>query len=61
MDRIDWHGGSDNFPEELEHEAGGTHLGMFLAWVINNNLEAVFFKRVSWYVRYTVISEELND
>lgn len=38
-DRMDWHYGSDNFPDDLEPENGGTHIGMFLAWVINNHLE----------------------
>lgn len=39
IDRIDWHSGADNFPSELKHEAGGTHIGMFIAWILNNNLE----------------------
>ncbi|MBW0281286.1 DUF7832 domain-containing protein [Shewanella xiamenensis] len=39
IDRIDWHSGADNFPKDLAPEAGGTHIGMFIAWVINNNLE----------------------
>ncbi len=39
IDRIDWHSGSDDFPNELAAEAGGTHIGMFIAWVIDNNLE----------------------
>lgn len=36
-DRIDWHSGN-NFPKELSFEKGGTHIGMFLTWIINNNL-----------------------
>ena len=39
IDRIDWHSGAENFPNDLPPEAGGTHIGMFIAWVINNNLE----------------------
>jgi hypothetical protein len=37
-DRADWHYGG-NFPPDLPPEAGGTHIGMFLAWAINNHLE----------------------
>src|SRR5208283_1490800 len=40
IDRADWHYGGD-FPEDLPPEAGGTHIGMFLAWAIMNNLESV--------------------
>ncbi|MCO6175380.1 hypothetical protein NHF50_10025 [Flavobacterium sp. NRK F10] len=36
-DRIDWHTGS-NYPKELPFQNGGTHIGMFLTWIINNNL-----------------------
>lgn len=37
IDRIDWHSGGD-YPEDLPHENGGTHIGFYLAWIINNNL-----------------------
>jgi hypothetical protein len=37
-DRADWHYGG-NFPADLPREAGGTHIGMFLAWAINNHVE----------------------
>ncbi len=37
-DRADWHYGGD-FPDDLPPEAGGTHIGMFLAWVITRGLE----------------------
>src|SRR5262245_54551214 len=36
-DRADWHYGGD-FPSELPLEAGGTHIGMFLAWAIRKDL-----------------------
>jgi len=36
-DRIDWHSGG-NFPENLPAENGGTHIGMFLTWIIENDL-----------------------
>jgi len=38
IDRADWHYGGD-YPKELPNENGGTHIGMFLAWIILNNLE----------------------
>ena len=37
-DKTDWHYGGD-YPENLPSKNGGTHIGMFLAWAINNNLE----------------------
>ena len=37
-DRADWHYGG-NFPADLPPEAGGTHIGMFLAWAILRGLE----------------------
>ncbi|WP_406844822.1 hypothetical protein [Flavobacterium soyae] len=36
-DRIDWHSGN-NFPKELPFENGGIHIGMFLTWIIDNDL-----------------------
>lgn len=37
IDRIDWHSDGD-FPDDLPEENGGTHIGMYLAWIINNDL-----------------------
>jgi hypothetical protein len=37
-DRADWHYGGD-YPDDLPPDNGGTHIGMFLAWAIINNLE----------------------
>ena len=37
-DRADWHYGGD-FPKDLPPEAGGTHIGIFLAWAILRGLE----------------------
>jgi len=37
IDRVDWHSGGD-FPDNLPEINGGTHIGMFLTWIINNNL-----------------------
>jgi len=32
-----WHAGGD-FPADLPHEAGGTHIGMFVAWALLHGL-----------------------
>ncbi len=37
-DRADWHYGGD-YPKELPPENGGTHIGIFLAWIILHHLE----------------------
>lgn len=38
IDRIDWHADSTE-QYDLPYENAGTHIGMFLAWVINHHLE----------------------
>ena len=43
-DRIDWHSGAANFPSDLPDEAGGTHIGMYLAWAITRGLEGKFHR-----------------
>jgi hypothetical protein len=45
-DRADWHYGGD-FPKDLPPEAGGTHIGMFLAWAITRGLEGPFLREES--------------
>lgn len=37
IDRADWHYGGD-YPKELPIENGGTHIGMFINWIIDNDL-----------------------
>ena len=41
IDRVDWHYGND-FPQNLPEENGGTHIGMYLNWIIDNNLISEF-------------------
>lgn len=36
-DDASWHYGGD-FPDDLPDEAGGTHIGMFVAWCVLNGL-----------------------
>ena len=38
LDKAEWHY-AGNFPQELPKVAGGTHIGMFIAWVILHGLE----------------------
>lgn len=38
IDRIDWHAYGD-FPDDLPPENGGIHIGFYLTWIIENNLE----------------------
>lgn len=37
IDRADWHYGGD-YPKDLPPENGGTHIGMFIAWIAMQNL-----------------------
>ena len=37
IDRADWHYGG-NFPDDLPQENGGTHIGMYLAWILDRGL-----------------------
>jgi len=37
IDKADWHYGGD-FPESLPDKNGGTHIGMYLNWIIDNDL-----------------------
>ncbi len=41
-DRMDWHYGADDYPAELTESAGGTHIGMYLAWAIQKGLAGQF-------------------
>lgn len=41
IDRMDWHYGGD-YPEGLPTENGGTHIGFYLTWVIQNDLVSEF-------------------
>jgi hypothetical protein len=37
IDRADWHYGG-NYPPGLPSENGGTHIGIYLAWIIHRHL-----------------------
>ncbi len=36
FDKMDWHAAA--FPDSIPYENAGTHIGMYLAWLINNDL-----------------------
>ncbi len=58
-DRADWHYGGD-YPSELPSENGGTHIGIFLAWVINNNLEGQLHREESQQSLKAVRNREIT-
>jgi hypothetical protein len=45
-DKAEWHYEGD-FPEGLDEDQGFVHTGMYLGWVIDNNLYSKEFKEVS--------------
>ncbi|MGX9713409.1 DUF7832 domain-containing protein [Janthinobacterium lividum] len=42
-DRIDWHSGG-KYPDDLPEENGGIHIGMFLAWLLNEGMASDFHR-----------------
>ena len=45
-DKADWHSGG-KFPSDLPPENGGTHIGFFLAWIIQHDLIGEFHTQES--------------
>ncbi len=41
IDRVDWHY-NDDFPQNLPEENSGTHIGMYLNWIIDSELIGEF-------------------
>ena len=44
IDRAEWHYGGD-YPKELPPENGGTHIGMYLAWIIQRDLGSAMLRK----------------
>jgi hypothetical protein len=44
IDQAAWHYGGD-FPSELPPENGGTHIGMYLAWIIQRDLGSAVLRK----------------
>ncbi len=59
IDRMDWHYGGD-FPENLPQENGGTHIGMFLTWIIENDLISELHREDSQEAILKVINHQLT-
>lgn len=36
FDKMDWH--AVTFPDSIPYENAGTHIGMYLAWLVNNEM-----------------------
>ncbi|CEN80550.1 DUF7832 domain-containing protein [Paraclostridium sordellii] len=45
IDSMDWHY-RDNYPDNLDKLHAATHIGIFLGWIIENNLESEFLKNI---------------
>ncbi|WP_412468735.1 hypothetical protein [Pedobacter sp. KLB.chiD] len=59
-DRIDWHYHGEGFPPNAGPEQGGTHIGMFLAWIIDNDLIGQLYKELSMDSIHKVRSREIT-
>jgi hypothetical protein len=46
-DRVEWHSHGEGFPHDAKPEQGGTHIGMFLTWIIDNDLIGELYKELS--------------
>jgi hypothetical protein len=44
LDDASWHSGAKDFPKALPPEAGSTHIGMFVTWMVINDLVSNEFK-----------------
>jgi hypothetical protein len=46
IDKAEWHYGGD-FPADLPPESGGTHIGMYLAWIIGRDLGSAMLRKAA--------------
>lgn len=46
-DKVEWHSHREGFPDNARPEQGGTHIGMFLTWIIENDLIGELYKELS--------------
>jgi len=58
-DDASWHYEGD-FPPELPKENGGTHIGLFLAWCMHNNLLSAFLLEESGEDINRVLNKEMT-
>ena len=59
IDRIDWHSGGD-FLDNLPEVNGGTHIGMYLTWIINNDLIGQIHREDSTEAIQKVFSRQMT-
>ena len=45
IDRADWHYSAENYPPELPPENGGTHIGIYLAWIAQHGLGSAMLQK----------------
>jgi hypothetical protein len=58
-DRMEWHY-DGHFPDNLPKENGGTHIGMFLAWVIEKGLLSQLHRQNSTADVQKVLSRQMT-
>ncbi|HKN57764.1 MAG TPA: hypothetical protein VJV97_02870 [Gemmatimonadaceae bacterium] len=59
IDRADWHYGG-NYPAGLPPENAGTHIGMYLAWIVHRNLGSKELAQLSGDTYSWVLSREVT-
>ena len=59
IDRADWHYGGD-YPTDLPRKGGGTHIGMYLTWIIMNDLIGVVHTENSFSAVQAVKTREIS-
>ena len=70
IDRADWHYGG-NYPSGMPPENGGTHIGIYLAWVISRGLGSKQLRKLAGHrfealerreiTGRTILFEELDE
>ncbi|AYM77425.1 hypothetical protein D9M09_17710 [Janthinobacterium agaricidamnosum] len=58
-DRIDWHSGG-KYPDDLPEEHGGIHIGMFLAWLVHQDMASNFHRTDSAGELRRLLSREIT-
>lgn len=47
IDKAEWHYNAPSFPREIEPKCGGTHIGVFIAWLIHRDLGSAHLRRLA--------------
>lgn len=59
IDKAEWHYGG-NYPADLPAENGGTHIGMFLAWIVSRGLSSGTMKRHAGEMMQQVLERRIT-